>query len=180
MADLGSRIGSRWEDGSDHHFTVPVRRDRFYVYIAWGADRARPLYVGKANNIFSRFGTHLHQAPWTHDVIEVECFGFHNEGAAYAAESEAIHALNPIHNRVLPLTASEKERRRAEGEARREAREEQRRRDEAFRRSGPPPIFKVVTRRADQPKRRVKILRRGYIPPDQLAIIKRVQDRGLW
>jgi predicted GIY-YIG superfamily endonuclease len=31
----------------------------FYVYLLWGDDETRPLYVGQSTNIFSRLGSHM-------------------------------------------------------------------------------------------------------------------------
>lgn len=31
----------------------------FYVYLLWGSDRERPLYVGETTNLFARLGTHM-------------------------------------------------------------------------------------------------------------------------
>jgi hypothetical protein len=87
--------------GSDHELWITVpqrRRDRFYVYIAWGEDRSRPLYVGKGNSIWDRIGHHMLNKRWADDVVEFECHAFPTMLDALEAEKNTIEDLNPIHN----------------------------------------------------------------------------------
>lgn len=90
-----------WHDGHDHRVTFPapaVRHDWFYVYVAWGSDRRRPIYVGKTNRAIERIGRHLAGALWASEVVEFECYGFPTELDALRAESLAIVSLDPIYN----------------------------------------------------------------------------------
>ena len=70
----------------------------FYVYIAWGRDRERPLYVGQSRQLHDRIGTHLRDAPWRKSVLRFEVYAFTTAADALEAESDAIASLHPIHN----------------------------------------------------------------------------------
>ena len=72
--------------------------DACYVYVAWGHDRARPLYVGKSREPLNRIGRHLRSTAWGADVVEWDLYAFDSEGGALDAEARAIHELNPVHN----------------------------------------------------------------------------------
>src|SRR5688500_9234151 len=72
--------------------------DACYVYVAWGHDRTRPLYVGKSREPLNRIGRHLRATAWGADVVEWELLAFDSELVALSAESLAIHQLDPIHN----------------------------------------------------------------------------------
>lgn len=72
--------------------------DACYVYVAWGHDRSRPLYVGKSREPLNRIGRHLRGTAWGSEVIEWDMVAFGTEGEAIRAEARAIHELNPIHN----------------------------------------------------------------------------------
>jgi excinuclease UvrABC nuclease subunit len=94
-------MSNPWEEwGSDHEFSVvfPVRKsDRCYVYLAWGSE-ARPLYIGKAVNVWDRIALHMLKKPWASEVVRWELHGFSSESAALNAENEAIRHFDPIHN----------------------------------------------------------------------------------
>lgn len=93
----------RFSEGSDgivEFDAAPFRTDRFYVYLVWGEDRARPLYIGKANRPFTRAGHHLATAPWAGEIRSFECHAFLSANAALVAELEAIHELDPVYNVV--------------------------------------------------------------------------------
>jgi hypothetical protein len=91
-----------WNDTSDESVRFPapppMRADRFYVYVAWGNDRGRPLYVGKGNRPTIRIGLHLARAKWVDEVVEFECHAFSSSEEALEAEKCAIYELNPIYN----------------------------------------------------------------------------------
>lgn len=72
--------------------------DACYVYVAWGHDRTRPLYVGKSREPLARIGRHLRTTAWASDVVEWDLYAFDSEDGALDAESRAIHELNPVHN----------------------------------------------------------------------------------
>ena len=96
----------RW--GSGHEFSIifpPRKDDRCYVYVAWG-DQERPLYIGKARNVWDRIATHILHKPWAGEVVRWEFHGFASEKAALDAENEAIRHFDPIHNviRRTPLS----------------------------------------------------------------------------
>jgi hypothetical protein len=174
---------SQWEEwGSDHdfHFQLP-KKGAGYVYVAWGRNRERPLYVGKAVTPTERIMYHVRHAPWAAEVEEWEVHGFPTADNAEWAEIEAIHDLNPIHNVMRRMTqaqwdeqhriSSEKEAQKAA--ARAKAREELLAREarRAARIKPPEPLYKPR-------KVRKQKWRDDVFTPDQLAIIARVQNRG--
>lgn len=173
---------SKWAEwGSDHDLVLDMpRRGSCYVYIAWGEDRSRPLYVGKARNPWSRISTHMHQRPWQADVVAWEAHGFPSEGLAEAVEIEAIAHFNPIHNSMRRMTRAEwaeQHRISAERKTRKEAaRAKVTAEWEATRakRATPKPVMPAY-----KPRRlRRQRWRDEVFTPDQLAIIARVQNRG--
>jgi excinuclease UvrABC nuclease subunit len=91
-----------WDEiGSIGRFTVKPLPRGFYVYVAWGEDRTRPLYIGRAVNLWRRFEQHAQwKAAWVAEVVELECYEFPTERMADMAETDAILALNPVHNVV--------------------------------------------------------------------------------
>jgi hypothetical protein len=124
--------------------------DACYVYVAWGHDRTRPLYVGKSREPLNRIGRHLRGTAWGAEVVEWDMVSFASEPDAVLAEARAIHQLNPIHNVQ-----------RGGGGA-------------SFRRP-----FTRAARRGKIPTAQVAIPKPIHgISPEQLAIIRRVQNRG--
>jgi len=92
-----------WDDGVLSRFTVAapvIDLDACYVYVAWGEDLTRPLYVGKSREPIGRIGRHLREALWCYDVRSFDFYAFATEGAALDAEGRAIFELNPVHNVV--------------------------------------------------------------------------------
>ena len=97
----GTLESRRWDADSTgrQSFTSPgIDWDACYVYIGWGHDRSRPLYVGKSREPLNRIGRHLRTTAWGADVVEWELLSFDSEMAALDAEARAIHQLDPIHN----------------------------------------------------------------------------------
>jgi excinuclease UvrABC nuclease subunit len=93
-------LAAWWKErGSDHTFTVAPLPRGHYVYIAWGADRSRPLYIGKAVNLWRRYEQHgAWKADWLPLVEELEVRSFPTAELARRAELDAIQTLNPIYN----------------------------------------------------------------------------------
>ena len=181
---------NQWDDwGREHTFTIERPPSACYVYVAWGNDRSRPLYVGKARHPYARIATHMREKSWASDVEEWECHGFPSEGDAEWVEIEAIAALNPIHNVIRRWTQAERDERRrllAEADARKAARMvEFTVQYEAARQRKAERTAKVVAKtkverlapRHPKPRRHVR-WSDDVFTPDQLAIIRRVQDRG--
>jgi len=171
---------SKWDEwGSDHEVSLDMPRlDRCYVYVAWGQDEVRPLYVGKARNPWARIATHMRHKSWIADVVRWEAHGFPTEKLALEAEDEAIHALNPIHNGIRRLPRSIMDQRwlelfeRNEREAAEQKRLARERLREQLRERRPPPIR--------VPRKRVRRAPLDDVfTPEQLAIIARVQNRGI-
>ena len=91
-----------WDElGSTGVFSITPPKRGFYVYIAWGADRTRPLYIGRAVNLWRRFEQHAQwKAQWVAEVVELECRAFPSAEMAESAERDAILEMNPIHNHL--------------------------------------------------------------------------------
>lgn len=89
-----------WESiGSTGTFHVRPLPRQHVVYVAWGEDRSRPLYVGRAVNLWRRFEQHAQwKADWVAETVELECHVFPTAEMADMAETDAILALDPIHN----------------------------------------------------------------------------------
>lgn len=185
---LGSQIESRWAEwGSTGSTSVVPPQRGFWVYVAWGEDRKRPLYVGKARDPLGRLAQHSRiPMPWVEELVELECHAFPNEAMAGAAEIEAIQCLNSIHNRMRRLTKAHRRllprliliQRRAfwaDLERRRSERREREARPK-------PEVIRVPVPPLPEPRKRkrVRIQRWGdeLFTPDQLAIIARVQKLG--
>ena len=91
-------------------FSIKVPRrpqDAYWIYIAWGIDSKRPLYVGMSGQLWKRIGHHVDRSVFGPDVVEFECHSFSTEEEALAAEARAIHDLNPRWNLLKPLTPEE-------------------------------------------------------------------------
>lgn len=127
--------------------------DACYVYVAWGHDRTRPLYVGKSREPLNRIGRHLRGTAWGAEVVEWELLAFDSELVALDAEARAIHQLNPVHNVARVGSGGTRTRK-------------YRPRSNASRR-GPIPTAQVAIPKPIH-----------GISPEQLAIIRRVQNRG--
>lgn len=183
-----TNVSQAWaeECGSDCSISFSNPRvDRFWVYVGWGAERSRPLYVGKARKPWSRFLFHLSHTEWAAEVVEWECHGFPTERQAETAEIEAIHDLNPIHNFQRRLTVAQWEEIRresdlkeaAKAEARKKANEAYRARLAATEAKSRRPKVQVVS---PHPRKRLRQVKWDdeIFTPDQLAIIRKVQNRG--
>lgn len=183
--------GSRWDEwGSTGEVAIDLAFRGHYVYVAWGADLERPLYVGKTRNFLGRMANHARDSLWYVEANRVELHAFQTAEDAELAEIEAIFALNPIHNRMRRMTAAQKKAALAEAERRYRAEKETLR----------VRAFQAAEKRAErEARRRVKAearernrtpspwprkrLRKGgdvfdIASPEQLEIIRRVQNRG--
>lgn len=92
---------SRWVDTSIGRqvFRSPaIDWDACYIYIAWAHDRSRPLYVGKSREPLNRIGRHLRTTAWASEAVEWELLAYQSEADALIAESWAIFDLDPLHN----------------------------------------------------------------------------------
>jgi hypothetical protein len=170
---------SKWEGwGSDHEFHIQLpRKGAGYVYVAWGVNRDRPLYIGKAVTPTERIIYHVRHASWAAEVEEWEVHGFPTAELAEAIEIEAIHDLNPIHNVMRRMTLAQVEEQRRvmlEREAQKAAARAKISAEWEARRSrsvpAPQPAYKPR-------KVRKQKFRKDIFTPDQLAIIARVQNR---
>lgn len=173
-----------WNEGSDGSLTFDAptfRPDRFYVYIAWGEDRQRPLYVGKGNRPFTRLGLHLALAKWADQARSFECHAFLSPEAALEAEIEAIHELNPIYNviRSLPyrITAQRLLERIEANEANEAARERLLRKHAPKPKAARQEPIQSPWQRPGKRRRQV-IMREDWWTPEQAAIVARVQKAG--
>lgn len=67
-----------------------------FVYVFWGANRQRPLYVGRTWDPGTRLASHRSRA-WFKDAVTVWVASFEPNRVA-SAERRLIADLNPIHN----------------------------------------------------------------------------------
>lgn len=136
-----------WDKGSSGKWTLEIPTDQAFVYVAWGLDERRPLYVGKTRSLMGRLGQHEQASPWFRYVRRLEVYGFRSELAALEAEAQAIHDLQPAFNRTgitshIPAVLRYRRRKRS-----------------------PVPLGNGPPITTDE------------ISPDQLAIVARVQNR---
>lgn len=90
--------------GSWSAVLLPATPAAAYVYVAWGRQGPRPLYVGyTAMALFRRIAGHLGRSSWVGKVRRWEFYAFDSVEAAAEAEMAAIIELNPIHNRRRTL-----------------------------------------------------------------------------
>lgn len=183
MTTIGSQLGSQWTAwGAVDRISVKADVARgFCVYVAWGADRARPLYIGKSRSFFARAGFHRQVAEWSPLVEEWEIYAFPTEEDAIAVEIEAIHDLNPIYNRQRRMTAAQLAEHRAEYERKQAARQDRHLRAIAAQMRRP--AKKIPSDRPISPwrRRRFRPAKPGYpdfFTPEQFEIIARVQRAG--
>jgi hypothetical protein len=151
-----SRLDSRWDAAATgrQSITSPaIDWDSCYVYIAWGHDRSRPLYVGKSREPLNRIGRHLRATAWGASVVEWELYSFDSELAALNAEARAIHALNPVHNIARGGPGGVRTR-------------QYRPRDNNSRKRAMPSALEAISKPIHG------------ISKEQMAIIRRVQNRG--
>jgi hypothetical protein len=98
---LVSQRTSRWIEtsiGRQVFLSPSIDWDACYVYIAWGHDHARPLYIGKSREPLNRIGRHLRATAWSAAAVEWELLAYASEADALMAEAWAIHELDPLHN----------------------------------------------------------------------------------
>lgn len=174
--------GSRWQEwGSTGTLTFVLDPRGHYVYVAWGADEARPLYIGKSSNVLNRLGQHSSVQPWYPETVRFEFHAFESAKAAQDAETEAIFAFDPVWNRQRRATKAqlaEIQQRQIEREARIAAVAAEWKAKRAARAAKPKPV-RVVQPKVQSPwPRKAGDLNPDIFTPDQLAIIARVQNRG--
>lgn len=72
----------------------------FFVYLLWGADADRPMYVGQSRNILSRLGSHMQnpeRGPHVHSVQLLRC---ESKKAMDEMERSLIVGYQPAWNKV--------------------------------------------------------------------------------
>lgn len=72
----------------------------YFVYLAWGFDPKRPLYVGKTRALMGRLGKHSQQSRWFDSVRRWEVYAYPSEEEALIAEGDAINELRPEYNQA--------------------------------------------------------------------------------
>lgn len=72
----------------------------FFVYILWGDDLERPLYVGQSKNVFQRVGMHLSAEPKASLTRRVEIIRCATARAMFETEITLIERLRPTMNIV--------------------------------------------------------------------------------
>lgn len=70
----------------------------FFVYLLWGANPERPLYVGQSTNVFSRVGTHMDNPRRRPSIRDVQFIRCHNAVTMMELESALILKFDPPWN----------------------------------------------------------------------------------
>ena len=71
-----------------------------YLYRAYDSDD-RLLYVGIAEDLVARFKDHSrYSIAWIGQMVKLEAESYPLRSDAFAAETQAIHAEGPVHNRA--------------------------------------------------------------------------------
>ena len=91
----------KWDKRAKRKVTIEVPTDEAFVYIAWGRDESRPLYVGKSRNLMARIGEHARSSQWYVYLDHFDIYGYRTELDAIEAEADAIHGLQPEYNVAL-------------------------------------------------------------------------------
>ena len=136
-----------WRKRSLGKSELRVPNDQACVYIAWGLDESRPLYVGKSRSLMQRLGSHARSSAWWPYLHRLEVYGYRSDEAALIAEAEAIHELRPAYNQV------------------------------GNRGTIPPMVRYLRRRKKPEPSVYGSPISTDEIPAAQLAIIARVQNR---
>ena len=89
-----------WKKRATGHSRVDLPNDSAYVYVAWGLDDRRPLYVGKTRRFHRRMAMHERHSKWWPLVRRFDLYSYRTEADALVAESEAIRDLGPDYNLV--------------------------------------------------------------------------------
>lgn len=87
-----------WKSRARSVAVLDVPSQRAVVYVAWGIEEDRPLYVGRSRTLMTRIGQHAHKSAWWPYVRRLEVYSYANEGEAIVAEAEAIADLRPEWN----------------------------------------------------------------------------------
>lgn len=73
----------------------------FYVYVLWGSDTDRPLYVGRSSqNVCARIGSHVRQRPRGTLVRRASLIRCDSHADTLATELRLIHEHRPSWNVV--------------------------------------------------------------------------------
>lgn len=82
----------------------------YFVYVLWGRDERRPLYVGQSTNILARLGDHLGDRKKRYGVTRVSVFRCKSEGQMDKHEARLIAEFQPPWNtqgiRAVPRSAA--------------------------------------------------------------------------
>lgn len=89
-----------WRKRAVGRTTLEYPGPGYYVYVAWGMDRSRALYVGKTRAFHPRMAGHERQSPWFPYLRTMDLYAYSTEEQALIAEAEAIRDLKPEYNQV--------------------------------------------------------------------------------
>lgn len=84
-------IAEQLQDGFNPH--------GFFVYLLWGDDTERPIYVGESANVLGRLGTHV-SGPHGQRIRSVSFIRCDSEGQMHVTERELIDLYQPELNRA--------------------------------------------------------------------------------
>lgn len=72
----------------------------FYVYLLWGTDRERPLYVGETTNLFARLGTHMSDRTKRRQVERITVLKCRSHTVMNSTEWSLIRLYQPPMNSI--------------------------------------------------------------------------------
>jgi hypothetical protein len=77
------------------HLDLQMDPNGYYVYLLWGIEEDRPLYVGQSTNIFSRLGSHMNDPVKRARVRRVMVIGCKTERQMDSTELRLIRKYRP-------------------------------------------------------------------------------------
>lgn len=77
--------------------SAPVARG-FYVYVLWGYEDDRPLYVGQSRNLYARLGQHMRELDRIEQIYRIEVAQCETQTAMDQLEASLIGRYLPYFN----------------------------------------------------------------------------------
>jgi hypothetical protein len=85
-------------DGPLQAFSAQFDPHGLYVYLLWGNDPDRPVYVGQSSNILARLGDHMRDATKRSIVKRVQVVNCEDKAKMDELEASLILAYQPVLN----------------------------------------------------------------------------------
>lgn len=91
----------KWDARARSKFSIELPAGEAFVYVAWGIDDSRALYVGKTRHLMARMGQHERSSDWYPYLDRLDVYAYRSDSDALKAEAEAIWELHPEYNTML-------------------------------------------------------------------------------